>query len=59
MSTEQDIFYGIDREHVELLMRAARVERSQAIRSFFKRLFRREREAQAWPAPNQAFTVNG
>lgn len=45
-------FSDLSAEQVQLLIRTAHVERSQAIWSFFAALFRRQREAQVWPPRN-------
>lgn len=58
MSTTENNPRDLTPERIESLIQAARAERAQAVHSFFKRLFHRKREAQAWPAANQAFTVN-
>jgi hypothetical protein len=58
MSTPVHTYPVITPEQVELLMHAARVERAQALRSMLQRLFRRQREAKAWPAPQQALGAN-
>jgi hypothetical protein len=58
MNTPLHTYSGVSPEQIRLLMRAARVERAQAVRRALQRLFHRRREAQAWPAQNQAFTVH-
>ena len=45
-------FSDLTSDQVQRLIRAAHNERSQAIRTFFAALFRRRREAQAWPPKN-------
>jgi hypothetical protein len=45
-------FSDLTGEQVQDLIRAARKERAQVIRSFFAALFRRRREAQVWPPKN-------
>jgi hypothetical protein len=48
-------FSDLSQTDVEQLLRAARIERGRAIRSFIARLFRvrRQRDTQAWPAANE------
>jgi hypothetical protein len=55
-------FSDLTSEQVQRLIRAARIERAQAMRSFFAALFRwrrkdplwptRQRDAQVWPPKN-------
>ena len=59
MNAPLHTYSGVPPEQIRLLMRAARVERAQAIHRILKRLLRRQREAQAWPSTDRpAFSVH-